>query len=175
MKLFLLATVFAELINSANWAKNFCRRYQSKEHRVLDSEVERVQNSADYYQRETDQQLKEMVVTLTKCQHYQGEFGILVGDDEFSKYQSEHHYNCEDPSEIIEKIQKNNEVNLVRPKKFTERMFLSNEQMKQEYIDGVKLKDGKMSEFWLARQKEGELEGSAWAYSNQVEMRTFRN
>jgi hypothetical protein len=175
MKLFYLVTLFVGLINSANWAKNFCRHFQSREHRVLDVEMERMQNTANFYQRETDQNLKKMVVSLTKCQHYQGEFRKLVGDEEFSKYQSKREYNCDDPSEIIQNLREVHEVDILRPKKFVRRMFLSNEQMKLEYIKGVKSRDSKMAEFWLAQQKEGQLEGSTWAYCNQVEERTFRN
>jgi hypothetical protein len=165
---FFLVTIFIEFINSATWAKNFLRSFQSREHRVLDFEVEQVQTTAKFYQKETDKYLKDMVATLTECQQHQEELEGLIGNEELSKYQSENKHDCEDPRKIIENFRANNDFNLAQPKKFTQRVPLSIEQMEQEYTEGVKLRDSRMAEFALARQKDNELKSSTSAFCNQV-------
>jgi TolA-binding protein len=170
MKLLVLATLFV-LAESTAYFKNLCRWFQSDEHNAFDYEIERLRNLANYQQKEINEQIKSIYVEVNECLHYQKDFKDRVENDEFEKYQSEQRRRCQDPSEKIKIFQTQNNNNLVQPKGFIFRMFLSIEQIKQECIKAMTLNKAKEKENKYVSDEIWNLKCGRLRYLDEIEKR----
>jgi hypothetical protein len=111
MKLLLLATLLV-LAESAAQFKNFCRYFQSFEHKSLDLRIEDLEEQSKAREKGTNEAKEKMIIAVLNCCHYQGEFKKEAGEERYLQFRERnkvgaYDYDCKDPTEEINTFRTN--------------------------------------------------------------------
>jgi hypothetical protein len=87
-----------------------------------------------------------MLSELGRCNFHIKNYENLFGEEKLKKFQKgmdpeKFNINCKDPSEKVNNIQEEFTANLPKPKRFAQRIFLSDEEMRMEFANRAELKE----------------------------------